>query len=266
MAWVSSAPIAMEDGRSCDVVNLSRWVTTMIWSTSPRLFANIVGVSSIALFAITCAKGQLLAPTGATIDVAISPTTIAAGGDTAAVAILVREADGLHVDNDTEVDIAVTNAMVCATPGSAAALCTNWVALTTLKTVDGVARTYVLSGTASGTATLTVRSGPSTGTGTVTLSSRVVGAGGKILVQSDKDTVSVGDKVRILVFATNQDGTQTAENTRLVLTAAGNAVSKQILLTHDGFAETMFIAVKTGAATVSAVSGAITGHATVEVK
>ena len=233
------------------------------WKAARRFLLAAICVSSSV-----CSDAALVAPTGSTIDIGVSPTTIASGGDTAVVALLLREQDGTRAENGTEVELIATNGGLCEFDKRAIPpiTCSEWPSVLSLRAFEGVATATVRSTGSPGPLVLTARSGSITATATITVSSKVAVTGGKITLQPEKDTVLVGSMTRVMVFVAAQDGSQASDGTRVVLSTPDNTLSKQIVVTRDGFAETTFLAVKPGAATLTAISGPVKGQATIVVK
>jgi hypothetical protein len=184
------------------------------------------------------------------------------------LSLLVREQDGTRVVDDTGVEVVATNGDLCALPDSLPVgfVCSGWHGILALKTRNGVASAFVRSSTAPGAITLNVHSGSVTATTSVTASARTAPEGGKIVLQADKDTISVGHTDRLLLFVTTSDGTQAADGTRVVVSVPDHALSKKIVVTRDGFAETMLTGAKSGNALVTAQSGSAKGQTTIVVK
>src|SRR5918993_1904665 len=106
--------------------------------TTARVFLSILIVATVA-----CDKVALLAPTGSTVTLSISSTTVASNG-TAEVIAAVIESSGTPVHNGTEVTFQSSVGIVDPAVG---------------RTEGGIARTTFRANGASGTATVTAFSG-----------------------------------------------------------------------------------------------------------
>lgn len=233
-----------------------------------RTISAVALLSLLSVAALSCDNAALLAPTGATIIASVAPSTIAVGGDTASLSLLLRQADGSHVDDGTQVEVVATNAQLCRLADSVitASRCGEWRGIVTLSTTDGVANAAIRSTDSPGAITLEFRSGTSTASATLSASGRVVPDKGKLLVQAEHDSVVVGAPDRIIIFATDSSGTSVADGTRIVITTAGNQLSRQIAVTVGGFVETSFTGVTPGDALVTVASGNVKATKTITVR
>ena len=108
---------------------------------------NAPGVAAIILagtaFA-SCGQAILSAPDGATLQIFVNPSFIAANGDTAVVSVLATEKAGTPVPDGTVIQFFTTLGKIDEQG----------------KTNDGVARVNLVSDARSGTAVVTAASGP----------------------------------------------------------------------------------------------------------
>lgn len=238
------------------------------WNVCSRRGVAFVMLLAPGILELGCTDGGLVAPIGSVITVSVSPTTIAVGGDTATVSLLVREQDGTKVPDNTQVEIVATNGGLCAipVPSPIAPACAVWPGIVTVATKDGVASALIRSSESPGAIALDIHSGSATAIGSLVSSARVASDGGKIILQPSRDTIAVGDTDRIILFVSTADGIQATNGTRVVLTTPDNSLSRLITVTRDGFAETLLTGVKAGAAIVTAMSGTVKAQRTIVVK
>jgi hypothetical protein len=242
-------------------------VLTFSRSSTSRAM-SMVGILVAALSATYCIDAPLLAPDGSNIELAANPNQIAVDGDTATLTAFVTESDGRMVDNGTEVSFLTTSGSVCpAQRPDAGAACGSDVPVSalTVKTAGGVASALLRSSVAPGTVTVTARSGGVTKTATVTFNARVAAANAKFVLQSDHDTISVGQRATITAFLASPDG-PVPNGTRVVFAAPDGTVIRQIVETQDGFAQTSIVGKQVGQLVVRATSGVVRDSILVPIK
>lgn len=201
---------------------------------------------TIALTTAGC-DDMLIAPSGSTIELSVTPTTIPAEGGNATVTVLLHESDGYWVEDGTEVSLIATNGAICPIhetnvggvgddacrpDGSSAAT------ILTLRTKGGTVRARFASGGASGTATVRARSGSISTEVNIAVSSRTAPLGSELILLASPDSVSMGDSVKILALLTTPDNTPVADGTRVHFVSSAGAFRNQLALTNDGYVAT----------------------------
>lgn len=203
---------------------------------SLRHLAHMVPAVTLVLGA-SCT--ETVAPDNSTILVAASPSTIAAGGDSASVAAVLRQENGDLVVDETAVVLSASAGLLCPDPGCGSATGAGAV---TVFTNEGIARARYYSDANGGSVTLTALSGKVTGTATIQVSSLTAPADGKIVLDARPDTLAVDSTALVSAFLTKADGSPVPEGTRLVASTTAGSIRPRISLTHAGFADFVYTA------------------------
>jgi hypothetical protein len=219
----------------------------------PRVFAT-----SLLVVLAQC-DNSALAPEGSTIDISTGSTTIAADGGQTTISALVSEPGGILVSDGTRVIFIASGGEICASaPPGLSADC-GWSSIVTTTTRGGIASATV-RGQEAGSLTVEARSGTAKVSKTITVSSIAAPANAKVVLESEPDTITVGESAKIRAFISAADGTPVVNFTRVVFSATSGTLTRRIVLTQEGFAETTLVGTTAGETTISLASGPASGN------
>lgn len=215
---------------------------------------SVAPALAILLIASASCDTSLVAPSGSSIVLAIGSTILPADGGQTTATALVTEQDGIAVKDGTRVVFIASGGDLCESPPDEAVDC-NWASIITVGTKKGIASARLRAGGA-GAITLDARSGGvNAAQKTITASALTAPANSKVVLDSEPDTIKVGGKTAIRSYLTTAEGAPVPNATRVVFSATGGTLSRNIVLTQEGFADAVFTGSTAGTAEVSLVSG-----------
>jgi hypothetical protein len=215
---------------------------------------------------------ETVAPTGASITLAVNPALIAVDGDSTLISAFVAEQSGDAVVNDTRVTFVTTLGGLCPTDDNSVPRCGSskgeqLPSVVSARTKDGIATAHLRSGATPGTATITAKSGQVTSSITVAISGLVAPDNGRIAVMAAPAEVTVGGTTNLTALVLGGDGNTVLDGTRVRFTTTQGTVTPEVALTHTGYARTSLSGLsQAGTVTVYAISGAVKDSVTVTVR
>jgi len=242
----------------------------MVSTASKKPWLIKVLLPLVAASSVQCT--DTVAPTGASITLAVNPTLIAVDGDSTLISAFVAEQSGDGVVNDTRVTFVTTLGGFCSTAGDSAPPCTatnsqQLPSVFSTTTRNGIAQAHLRSGTTPGTATITVKSGQISSSITVTISGLVAPENGRIALTAAPMEISPGGTANLTALVVGGDGNVVLDGTRVRFTTSAGKVAPEVALTHSGYARASLSGIsQTGTAVVRAISGTVQDSVAVTVK